>query len=137
MMKKLICAVLVFAMVFGNASVCHAQEKTDAVEKINTELYAARATGHFSFSVKAQGSHYIENVMSLEACDTVRIVTAYSSANASIYIGLVDENGKFYYARATNGKIDITIEIEKRGSYRLAVVNNSASVVSVSGYVYY
>lgn len=136
-MKKMICAVLVFVMVFCNASVCRAQEQTEAVEKINTELYAARATGHFSFSVKAQGSHYIENILPLEVGDTVRIDATYSPASASIYIGLVDENGKFYYVRATNGQIDVTIEIEKRGEYRLAAMNNSANAVSISGYVYY
>lgn len=49
-MKRWICTVLVFVLVLGNASVCHAEEYTNAVEKSNTELYALRATGHFSFS---------------------------------------------------------------------------------------
>lgn len=135
-MKRMICAVLILAMVFGDASVCYAEEPTDAVDNINTELHELRSTGHFSFSVKAQGTYYIANVLSLEADDTVRINATYSPTSASIYIGLVDENGKFHYAHATNGQIDITIEIEKRGDYRLAVVNNSANAVSVSGYVY-
>ena len=124
-------------MVFSNASVCRAQEQTEAAEKINTELCTARATGHFNFSVKAQGSHYIESVLSLDAGETVRINATYSPASASIYIGLVDQNGKFYYVRATNGQIDVTLGIEKRGNYRLAVKNNSASAVNISGYVYY
>lgn len=135
-MKRMICAVLILAMVFGNASVCYAEEPTDTVDNINTELYEMRSTGHFSFSVKAQGTYYIVNVLSLEADDTVRINATYSPTSASIYIGLVDEDGKFHYARTTNGQIDITIEIEKRGDYRLAVVNNSANAVSVSGYVH-
>lgn len=137
MMKKMICAVVVFVMVFCNASVCHAQEQTEAVAKTNTELYTARATGHFSFSVKAKGSHYIENILPLEVGNTVRIDATYSPASASIYIGLVDENGKFYYVRATNGQIDVTLGIEKRSNYHFAVVNNSANVVSISGYVSY
>lgn len=134
-MKRWICAVLVFVLVLGNASVCHAEEYTNAVEKNHTELYALRATGHFNFSVKEHGTYYIANVLSLEAGDTVRINATYSPAGASIYIGLVDENGKFYYARATNGQLDITLEIEERGNYRLAVVNNSANIVSIWGYV--
>ena len=96
-----------------------------------------RATRHFGFSVKANGKYYIANVLSLEADETVRINATYSPTSASIYIGLVDENGKFYYACATNGQIDVTLESEERGDYRLAVVNNSANTVSISGYVYY
>lgn len=136
-MKRWICAVLVFVLVLGNASVCHAEEYTNAVEKNHTELYALRATGHFNFSVKEHGTYYIANVLSLEADETVRINATYSPTSASIYIGLVDENGKFYYACATNGQINVTLGIEKRGDYRLAVVNNSANTVSISGNVYY
>lgn len=136
-MKRWICAVLVFVLVLGNASVCHAEEYTNAVEKNHTELYALRATGHFNFSVKEHGTYYIANVLSLEAGDTVRINATYSPVSANIYIGLVDENGKFYYVRPTNGQINVTLGIEKRGDYRLAVVNNSANTVSISGNVYY
>ena len=100
------------------------------------ELYALRATVHFSFSVKEHGTYYIANVLSLEAGEMVRINATYSPASANIYIGLVDESGKFYYVRAMNGQLDITLEIEERGNYRLAVVNNSANAVSSSGYVY-
>lgn len=136
-MKRWICAVLVFVLVLGNASVCHAEEYTNAVEKNHTELYALRATGHFNFSVKEHGTYYIANVLSLEADETVRINATYSPVSANIYIGLVDENGKFYYVRPTNGQINVTLGIEKRGDYRLAVVNNSANTVSISGNVYY
>lgn len=96
-----------------------------------------RATRHFGFSVKANGKYYIANALSLEAGDTVRINATYSPVSANIYIGLVDENGKFYYVRPTNGQINVTLGIEKRGDYRLAVVNNSANTVSISGNVYY
>lgn len=137
MMKRLICAVLIFVMVFSNAYVCHAEEHTNEEDVINTGVYTSRATGHFSFSVKSQGSYYIESMLSLEAGDTVRINATYSPTSASIYIGLVDEMGKFYYVRATNGQINVTLEIENRGNYRFAVVNNSVNAVSISGYVYY
>lgn len=136
-MKRLICAVLVFVMVFCNVSVCRAEEQADDIVETSTELFLARATGRFSINAKAQGSHVVENVLSLEAGETVRINATYSPASASIYIGLVNENGKFYYTRATNGQIDITLEIEKRGNYRLAVVNNSANSVGILGYIYY
>ena len=137
MMKRLICAVLIFVTVLGNASVCYAEEYPEAVEKKYVELCELRASGHFSFSVKEQGTYYVANVLSLEVGDTVRINATYSPTSSSIYIGLVDTNGKFYYTRATNGQVDITIEVQKRGEYRLAVVNNSTNAVSISGYVYY
>lgn len=136
MMKRWICAVLIFVMVLGNASVCHAEEYSETVLEIQTELVELRATGHFSASVRSQGTYYVANVLTLEAGDTVRINATYSPTSASIYIGLVDANGKFYYVTANNGQIGITIEIQNRGDYRLAVVNNSASAVSISGYVY-
>lgn len=136
MMKRWICAFLVLLTVLGNASVCHAEEYARTVEENHVELYELRASGHFSFSVKANGKYYVANVLALEAGDTVRINATYSPASASVYIGLVDENGKFHYVRATNGQIDITVEIQKRGNYRLAVVNNSSNAVSVSGHIY-
>lgn len=136
-MKRCICVVLVLVMVLGSATVCHAEDYNITVEENRTELHELRASGHFSFSVKAQGTYYIANVLSLEAGDTVRINATYSPTSASIYVGLVDANGKFYYARPTNGQIDITIAVQKRGDYWLAVVNNSTNPVSISGYVYY
>lgn len=136
-MKRWICAVLVFLMVIGNASVCHAAGYPQALEENHAQVCELRATGHFSFSVKANGKYYIANALSLEAGDTVRITATYSPASANIYIGLVDENGKFYYVRPSNGQINVTLGIEKRGDYRLAVVNNSTSAVSISGNVHY
>lgn len=135
-MKRLICAVLVLTLVFGNISVCYAEEQLASVCGINAELHVARATKYFSIGVQAQGTSYVSEVLSLDVGETVRINATYSPASASIYIGLVDTNGKFYYARATNGQIDITLSIQKRGDYRLAVVNNSTNPVSISGYVY-
>ena len=136
-MKRWICAVLVITIVFCNFSVCHAEEWTDTTVKTSAELFAVRATGRFSTSIKAQGSNIAENMLPLEAGETVRINAVYSPASASIYIGLVDEDGTFYYLKATNGQVDITLEIEQRGNYRLAMVNNSTKAVSISGYVNY
>lgn len=137
MMKRLICAVLIFVMVFSNAYVCHAEEHTNEEDVINTGVYTSRATGHLSFSVKSQGSHYIESMLSLEAGDTVRINATYSPGSASIYVGLIDQDGVFHYLNVSNGDINATFEIEESGEYKLAVMNNSAHKVNISGYVYY
>ena len=136
-MKRLISAILVIVGVFCGASVCHAEAWTDVTVITDAESFAVRATGRFGTSINAQGSIIVENMLPMEAGETVRINAVYSPASASIYIGLVDENGKFYYMRATNGGVDVTLEIEKRGNYRLAMVNNSANAVSISGYIYY
>lgn len=135
MMKRWICAVLVFLMVIGNASVCHAAGYPQALEENHAQGYELRATGHFDYSVKANGKLYIENALSLEAGDTVRIHAIYSPRSADIYIGLVDEDGIFHYFRATNGQINVTLGIENRGDYWLAIMNNSANTVSISGNV--
>lgn len=136
-MKRFICVVLVLVMVLSNVSVCSAKGQTNTVEQTAMDFDVARATGHFSFNVKAQGIHYIENVLPLEAGETVRINASYSPISASIYVGLIDEQGKFYYANATNGSVNVSIEIEEQGDYRFAVVNYSTIAVSISGYVYY
>ena len=66
MMKSWICAVLVFLMVFGNASVCHAVGYPQALEENHMQVCELRATRHFGFSVKANGKYYIANALSLE-----------------------------------------------------------------------
>lgn len=136
-MKRMICVVLAMVMLFSNAAVCHAEEHTFTVEGISVETNAARATKYFSIGVNPQGKSYLSEPLSLDAGETVRINATYSPTNSQLMIGLVDQNGKFSYTTTTNGQIDVTLKIDKRGNYRLAVVNNSTNTVSISGYVYY
>lgn len=73
----------------------------------------------------------------LEAGETVTIKASYSPFNASVDFGLVDADGYFYYFNESDGSVDKTIEVSKRGNYTLAVRNNSSQEISVSGFVNY
>ena len=57
--------------------------------------------------------------------------------SANIAVGLIDSDGIFHYLTVTGGSVDVTIGIEERGEYRLAVKNNSVYALTISGYVYF
>lgn len=134
-MRKVVCIILALAFILSDASVCCAEEAQSLADVRITELYSSRVTNYFSLSVDAQGKSYVSSSLLVEASEAVRINANYSPASVSIYVGLIDEDGQFHYASATNGKIDVTIEIEERGNYWLAVMNNSKYTVTVTGYV--
>ena len=73
----------------------------------------------------------------LEAGETVTINCSYTPFNASVDFGLIIPDGNFRHANRTNGSINKEIKIYSRGSYRLAIRNNSGRTVYVSGYVNY
>lgn len=136
-MRKMICILLAFLMIFGNPCVtCAAQMPTMNVQYAN-DAYAGRATRYFSMGVKANGRSIMNQELSVDVGETIQINATYSPANAEIQIGVVDENGQFRFVRVTGGDVNITIRISEQGNYRLAVKNNSTSVVNISGYVYY
>lgn len=136
-MRRLICIVLAILIMFGNPCVSHAAQTLTTMVPNNDLVYSARATRYFSLGVKANGRSMVSQELSVDAGETIQINATYSPANAELQIGIVDENGQFRYARVTGGDVNITIEISERGSYRLAVRNNSTNAVSISGYVYY
>ena len=74
---------------------------------------------------------------SLETGETVRINCSYSPESASVDFGLIAPDGYFYYERVTGGDINKAIQVDERGTYILAVRNNSSDTVSVVGFVHY
>ena len=73
----------------------------------------------------------------MEIGETVTINAVYTPRSASVDFGLIAPDGLFYPFRAENGSFNKTIEVDQRGYYTLAVRNNSAINVSVSGFVTY
>ena len=57
--------------------------------------------------------------------------------SASVDFGLLAPDGYFYYERVTSGDINKAIQVDERGTYILAVRNNSSDTVSVVGFVHY
>ena len=73
----------------------------------------------------------------LEVGEIVTIKATYSPFSASVEFGLIAPDGLFYGLNANDGSFDEAIEVNQRGSYTLAVRNNSAETVWVSGVVNY
>lgn len=96
-----------------------------------------RASNRFSMDVPGSTLAKMSRSFSLEAGEEVAIRASYSPASASVDFGIIAPNGLFYSVNVTDGTIDYTFEVDQRGSYTLAVRNNSSQTVSVSGYVDY
>ena len=73
----------------------------------------------------------------LEAGEIVTIKASYSPFSASVDFGLIAPDGLFHFINVTNGSIDESIEVDERGTYTLAIRNNSSKTVNVSGYINY
>jgi len=73
----------------------------------------------------------------MAAGETVTINAAYSPSSADVDFGLVDKNGRFYYAEGKNGTFNEKIEIAVSGTYTFAIRNNSDVDIEVTGYVNY
>lgn len=95
-----------------------------------------RSTGSFSMTISSGKYKKANTSFSLEAGETVTINATYTPRNASVDFGLVDSDNVFTYINVTNGSIvDGVITVTKRGTYALAVRNNSSNQVDVSGFV--
>lgn len=97
----------------------------------------SRATGSIDATVPASSLVYASESFPLESGDTVTINCSYSPASASMDFGLVDSDGIFYSLNVTGGSINKSIQVSERGSYTLAIRNNSSSSVRVVGFVNY
>ena len=51
--------------------------------------------------------------------------------------GLISPTGVFFHTNGSNGKINTSVNITKRGSYTVAVRNNSSQTVTVDGTIRY
>ncbi len=106
-----------------------------APEKSNVNII--RASGQFHMSVTGKSTAAADSSFPLEAGETVTVKASYSPFYANVDCGLIAPDGVFYGDNSQNGSIDFTFEISKRGSYTLAICNNSSVTVSVSGFVSY
>lgn len=62
---------------------------------------------------------------------------SYSPASASMDFGVIASDGYFYFLSAKEGSINRSIVVNQRGSYSLAIRNNSLHMVTVVGFVNY
>lgn len=97
----------------------------------------SRAYGTVDFNVAPKRTAVAEESFSLDAGDTVTLDCVYTPKTASVDVGLVAPDGYFYYVNNTDGTFDESIEVSERGTYTLAVRNNSSFRVSITGSVHY
>ncbi len=103
---------------------------------VATETEFQRSTGSFSMTISAGKYKKANTSFTLEAGETVTINATYTPRNASVDFGLVDANNTFTYINVTSGSIDDgVITVSTRGTYTLAIRNNSSNQVDVSGFV--
>lgn len=91
----------------------------------------------YSLDIPAGKIRAAKSSFPLEAGEVVTIKGAYSPFSASVDFGLIAPNGRFYYLNSKDGSLNGAIEVDERGQYTLAIRNNSAETINVSGYVNY
>ncbi len=132
--KRFFVVLLVCAMLTSSLSVCAGAVGTEMdVGALSVE----RASGRFSMDIPADTLAKTNRTFSLEAGETITINASYSPSSASVDFGYLDPDGLFHFVTVTGGSVNYTFEVEERGSYTLAIRNNSSRTVSVSGYVNY
>lgn len=97
-----------------------------------------RVTRSLNINVAAGRLSVSSDKFSLEVGDTVAFNCSYSPSAASVDYGVIAPDGYFYcYKGVTGGRLNKTIRVSQRGTYSLAIRNNTLSTVSVSGFVTY
>lgn len=106
------------------------------IEPENFEI-EGRAANRFNMNVSANKSSVADSSFYMEEGQSITIIASYSPQSASVDFGVIGPDGLFYYKNTTSGSIYITFDISERGSYTLAIRNNSSKTISVSGQVNY
>lgn len=95
-----------------------------------------RATGGIEESISKKAIMTLGEV-SLDIGETITYNCTYTPSNASVDVGFIAPDGYFYYSNCTTGSINKTFRVSQRGSYTLAIINNSDVTVTVTGTVNY
>lgn len=133
--KRLVVCVCMALLVVMNVTLGMTASASEVNIIGSSEMIVTRATGKFSMSVPANTLRKADTSFPMESGETVTINAVYSPSSAKMEFGLIGPDGRFHYFTVSNGSIQRTIKITTRGNYTLAVKNNSAKEVDVSGYV--
>lgn len=106
-------------------------------ESFESSIVIQRATNQFSLDIAPKMVAKADSSFSMEVGETITINAVYSPSAASVDFGVVDPNGIFRFINVTDGNINDTIQITKRGNYTFAVRNNSSETITVTGFVQY
>ena len=132
--RKFLC--MVFSCLIAVSCFCF-NAKAAGVEVCEMYSGIERASGRFSVDIPGETLAVTSSDFPLEVGETVTINAVYSPQSASVDFGLIAPDGLFYPFRAESGQFNETIKVGQRGSYTLAIRNNSSYDISVSGFVVY
>jgi len=140
MVSLVLCCLSVPAVAFDSGAIPMDELDNKAVvEPVLTweNQVGARVTKSLNISVAAGRLSRSSDSFSLDVGDTVTYDCVYSPASANVNYGVIAPDGRFYSLNTSNGRLNGAIRVSQRGSYSLAVRNNSTSTVRVSGFVNY
>lgn len=133
-MRKCLGFVLALALVAGSFGTPTSAAEIQNYEELPAEFQ--RSTGSFSVTISPGKVKKANNSFTLEAGESVTVDMSYTPRNASVDVGLVDSNNGFTYFNVTSSPVDSgVITVTKRGTYTLAIRNNSSDQVDASGFV--
>lgn len=109
---------------------------TVAIENESEEVIA-RATGRFEKDISANTIYLVCDSFILDSRDIVSYDCTYNPKSASIKFGYIGPDGYFYGVEGSGGSIEQSIRVGQRGTYTLAIWNESDETVTVRGTVNY
>lgn len=104
-------------------------------EQQNTTKVIYRASGGFSTTVPANTLITADSTFPMEIGDSITINAHYTPTTASVDFGFIAPDGLFYPVSASNGYINVTIEVTQHGYYRFGIQNKSSYAISAFGIV--
>lgn len=97
----------------------------------------ARASGRINDDIPANTIVEVGDSFFMVPNETISYDCTYTPSNASVDYGFIAPDGYFYSFNCTTGSFNKTIRVSQRGSYTLALRNNSDNTVTVTGTVNY
>lgn len=132
--RRLFCLLLSCVLVVGCFTASAAAVVSSELDVVNV---IARATGQFKETIPANTVLHLGDSISLDKGETVSYDCSYTPRDANVQFGYIGVDGLFYGLSGYKGSIDKGIRVNQRGSYTLAIVNDSDEAVTVWGTVNY
>ena len=135
-MKRIACLALVCCLLLGTI-VTSARAAEATLQTEESDIATPLATNSFNISIPANSKVRANTSFSLMVGETITFKASYAPFSASLDIGFIAPDGKFYYFNVIGGSIDQTITVSQTGLYTVQFRNNSSSEVQISGFVNY
>ena len=149
-LKRCCCILIVLSVLFSYTCMAGAAMQEVTLEELNrcvliesistfkeNSQIEPQVSGSLSMKISPKALSKSSKGFSLEVGDTITFNCSYSPISSSVDFGVIAPDGYFYYKNVTSGSINDTIRVSQRGTYYLAVRNNSSSTVNITGFVNY